>query len=181
MSALLLPNWFIPWGLVGIGAIVLLLVLIIVIIVVSSKKKAAQKDNGQVNEAKSEPVVKETAPADSAKAQEEKPVEKAEPKQAAKTESKPVEKAEDKTTTKTEEKKVANSEPKKEVSKTKTYHISKRKDDNKWQVKAAGSEKALKLFNTQAEAIEYAKKVAGNQEANIMVHKEDGSFRKLTY
>lgn len=69
----------------------------------------------------------------------------------------------------------------KQTPTTKTYHISKRKEDNRWQVKAAGGEKALKLFNTQAEAIEYAKKVAGNQEARIMIHKEDGSFRRLTY
>ncbi|MCM1438531.1 MAG: DUF2188 domain-containing protein [Roseburia sp.] len=64
---------------------------------------------------------------------------------------------------------------------TKIYHISKRKDDNKWQVKAQGADKALKLFLTQAEAIAFAKKTAGNQEAKIMIHKEDGSFRRLTY
>lgn len=61
------------------------------------------------------------------------------------------------------------------------YHISYRKEDGKWQVKAAGDAKALKLFKTQAEAIGYAKKVAGNQEGRIVIHKEDGSFRKLTY
>ena len=64
---------------------------------------------------------------------------------------------------------------------TKTYHISKRKDDNRWQVKAEGADKALKLFLTQAEAIAFAKKTAGNQDARIMIHKEDGSFRRLTY
>lgn len=64
---------------------------------------------------------------------------------------------------------------------TKTYHISKRKEDNKWQVKAQGADKALKLFLTQAEAIAFAKKTAGNQDARIMIHKEDGSFRRLTY
>lgn len=64
---------------------------------------------------------------------------------------------------------------------TKIYHISKRKEDNKWQVKAQGADKALKLFLTQAEAIAFAKKTAGNQDAKIMIHKEDGSFRRLTY
>ena len=49
------------------------------------------------------------------------------------------------------------------------------------QVKAQGADKALKLFLTQAEAIEFAKKTAGNQDAKIMIHKEDGSFRRLTY
>lgn len=61
------------------------------------------------------------------------------------------------------------------------YHISKRKEDRKWQVKAEGAAKALKLFFTQDEAISYAKSVAGNQEGRIVIHKEDGSFRKLKY
>ena len=64
---------------------------------------------------------------------------------------------------------------------SKTYHISKRKDDNRWQVKAEGADKALKLFLTQDEAIEFAKKTAGNQDARIVIHKADGSFRRLTY
>jgi FtsZ-interacting cell division protein ZipA len=63
----------------------------------------------------------------------------------------------------------------------KVYHISKRKDDGKWQVKFAGGSKAIKLFDTQAEAIEFAKKLADNQDARIVIHKEDGSFRRLTY
>ncbi len=61
------------------------------------------------------------------------------------------------------------------------YHISYRKLLRKWQVKAEGDSKALKLFWTQAEAIDYAKSVAGNREGRIVIHKEDGSFRKLTY
>lgn len=64
---------------------------------------------------------------------------------------------------------------------TKTYHISKRKEDNRWQVKAEGADKALKLFLTQDEAIAFAKKTAGNQDARIVIHKADGSFRRLTY
>lgn len=64
---------------------------------------------------------------------------------------------------------------------TKTYHISQRKDDNRWQVKAEGADKALKLFLTQAEAIEFAQKTAGNQDARIVIHKKDGTFRRLTY
>lgn len=64
---------------------------------------------------------------------------------------------------------------------TKTYHISLRKGDGKWQVKIGGGEKAIKLFDTQAQAIDYAKSLADNQDANIVIHKKDGSFRKLTY
>ncbi len=78
------------------------------------------------------------------------------------------------------EKKAADSKAT-ESKATKIYHISKRKEDNRWQVKAQGADKALKLFLTQAEAIAFAKKTAGNQDAKIMIHKEDGSFRRLTY
>ena len=43
-----------------------------------------------------------------------------------------------------------------EDNKKKIYHISKRKEDGKWQVKFANGERALKLFDTQAEAIDFA-------------------------
>ncbi len=60
------------------------------------------------------------------------------------------------------------------------YHISLHKD-GKWQVKGEKAEKALKLFNTQQEAIAYAKTVAGNQEGSIIIHKVDGKMRKQDY
>ena len=50
--------------------------------------------------------------------------------------------------------------------------------DGKWQVKGAKAERASKLFNTQKEAIDYAKNVAGNQEGNIVIHKTDGKNKK---
>ena len=64
---------------------------------------------------------------------------------------------------------------------TKVYHVSKRKSDGKWQVKMSKGARAIKLFSTQLGAIDYAKKLAVSQEARIIIHKEDGSFRKLTY
>lgn len=63
----------------------------------------------------------------------------------------------------------------------KAYHITKRKEDGRWQVKLSRGARAIKLFATQAEAIEYAKRLADNQEGRIVIHKEDGSFRNLTY
>lgn len=60
------------------------------------------------------------------------------------------------------------------------YHVAKR-PDGKWQVKFAGGEKAIKLFSTQAEAIEYAKKLAENQDGSISIHKKDGKMRKQKY
>ena len=60
------------------------------------------------------------------------------------------------------------------------YHVSTRKD-GKWQVKFAGGEKAIKLFDTQAEAIAYAKKLADNRDGSITIHKKDGKMRKQRY
>ena len=72
--------------------------------------------------------------------------------------------------------------PAKEEKKTaaRNYHVAKR-PDGKWQVKFAGGEKAIKLFSTQAEAIEYAKKLAENQDGSISIHKKDGKMRKQKY
>lgn len=50
--------------------------------------------------------------------------------------------------------------------------------DGKWQVKGVKAERALKLFNTPKEAIDYTKNMAGNQEGNIVIHKTDGKIRK---
>ena len=61
------------------------------------------------------------------------------------------------------------------------YHVSTRKEDGKWQVKFAGGEKAIKLFDTQVEAIAYAKKLAENRDGSITIHKKDGKMRKQRY
>ena len=58
------------------------------------------------------------------------------------------------------------------------YHISKRKEDSMWQVKFANGKKAIKLFNTQAEAIVFAKKLAKSQDGSIRVHSLKGRIRK---
>lgn len=115
-----------------------------------------------------------------AKKEEKKPAAKAAAKPAAKPakkeEKKPAAKAPAKVApAKKEEKPAA-----KEIS-NKTYHISKRKEDGKWQVKFASGQKAIKLFDTQAEAIDYAKKLADNQEGSISIHKVDGKIRKQNY
>ena len=57
------------------------------------------------------------------------------------------------------------------------YHISKR-EDKMWQVKFANGQKAIKLFNTQAEAIVFAKKLAKSQDGSIRVHSVKGRIRK---
>lgn len=62
-------------------------------------------------------------------------------------------------------------------SNAKTYHVAKR-TDGKWQVKLANGQVAIKLFDTQKEAIEYAEKLAKNQEGSIRVHSVKGKIRK---
>ncbi len=50
--------------------------------------------------------------------------------------------------------------------------------DGGWQVKIEGGERATKRFNTKAEAEEYAKKVAKNQNTSVTRRKKDGTFQK---
>lgn len=94
-----------------------------------------------------------------------------------KTETK---KAEKPAVKKTEAKKVETKKETKAVD-NKVYHISKRKEDGKWQVKFASGEKAIKLFDTQAEAIKYTEKMSKNQDASMQIHKVDGKIRKQDY
>ena len=61
--------------------------------------------------------------------------------------------------------------------KARNYHVAKR-TDGRWQVKFAGGGEAIKLFDTQAEAIACAKKLAQNEEGSISIHKKDGEMRK---
>lgn len=56
---------------------------------------------------------------------------------------------------------------------TRVYHVAKR-EDGMWQVRFAGGDKAIKLFKTQAEAIEYTKNMASNQEGKMLVHNSKG-------
>jgi hypothetical protein len=63
----------------------------------------------------------------------------------------------------------------------KVYHVSLRKEDGKWQVKYGGGKKAIKLFDTQAEAIKFAEQRADSQDGSISIHKKDGKIRKQDY
>ena len=68
-------------------------------------------------------------------------------------------------------------EPKKEEKKSvdfRNYHVAKR-PDGKWQVKYAGGEKAIKLFATQKEAMEFTKKMAENQGGSVLLHPSKGA------
>ncbi len=157
MNLLSIPPmvWYIGAGVIAVGVLMLIIVLIL-----KGKKKAKSEQPTQNVEA--QPV--ETLPVEV----EEVAVEQTAEEEAAEEEA--------------EERVNATKTPaERAVAESKVYHISKRKEDGKWQVKLAKGAKAIKLFNTQLEAIEFAKARAASQEGRIVIHKEDGGFRKLTY
>lgn len=168
------------WSWITAAVIIVLAVIAIVCIVLWANKSSAKSKKEQSAPAKSKqsesvetkpaakPVEKKTEPEPAETKPAAKPAEKkSEPKPAAKPAQKPV---------------VGKEEPSNTIPKAdKVYHISKRKQDGKWQVKAAGGAKAIKLFDTQKEAIAYAKTLADNQDARVVVHKMDGSFKKDSY
>lgn len=59
-----------------------------------------------------------------------------------------------------------------------TYHIGRHLISGKWQVKLANGEKAIKLFDTQKEAIDYAKGLVKTQGGSIRIHSKVGKIRK---
>ena len=77
-----------------------------------------------------------------------------------------------------EEKDSGNQEEIKELGK---YHVLYRKEDSKWYVKREGSDKTLRVLETQAEAIAWATIKALNQDTAIVIHKRDGKIRKQNY
>lgn len=62
------------------------------------------------------------------------------------------------------------------------YVLNKRAVDGKWSVKYKGGEKAIKLFDTKAEAEAYTKKMAENQGGSYIAKaskgKNKGKFQK---
>jgi len=57
----------------------------------------------------------------------------------------------------------------------KNQHIVK--NGKKWSVKGEGNKKATKKFDTQKEAIDFAKKIAKNQKSEIVIHGRNGKIR----
>lgn len=62
------------------------------------------------------------------------------------------------------------------------YHVSKRDNDGReWKVFIQGSDKVIKLFDTQKEALDYAKTLAKNKDdgSYVLLHGLDGKIRKF--
>ena len=69
------------------------------------------------------------------------------------------------------------------MASTKTiYHVSKRDNDGReWKVFIQGSDKVIKLFKTQKEALDYAQGLCKNKNdgSTVMLHGLDGKMRKF--
>ena len=50
-------------------------------------------------------------------------------------------------------------------------------NNGQWQVKRQGSEKATKNFETQKQAIDYARSIAIKQQSELVIHGRDGRIR----
>lgn len=60
------------------------------------------------------------------------------------------------------------------------YHVSKRDNyGREWKVFIQGSDKVIKLFSTQKEALDYAKHLATTKDGTVMLHGLDGKIRKF--
>ena len=51
-------------------------------------------------------------------------------------------------------------------------------NNGQWSVRRSGSERASKVFGTQDEAIEYARRLAQNQQTELYIHGRDGRIRE---
>ncbi len=181
------------WMIVALGALLLCLFIIILCVCIRKRKLKKKKKEETRELEEIPPQEEEKAEKVLILSEEEKPLEIKEEKEISEEEKemeKKVVKKEAKKETKKETVKAAPvkekkeetpkaDESKKEIA-NKNYHVSLR-EDGKWQVKFAKGERALKVFSTQAEAIEFAKEKAVNQKGSITIHKKDGKIRKQKY
>ena len=143
----------------------------------------AQEEAAPVEEKVEEAPVQEEQQEEAAPAEEQ--VEEA-PAEEKAEEKAPVEEKKEATKPAAAKKPVAKKEPakkepaKKEAAPAKkpatggAYHVSKRKEDNKWQVFIAGSDKVIKLFDTKVEAEAWVNEKAESTGRTVLVHASKG-------
>lgn len=171
-----LPEWFTSWGWIVIVVAALVIIALVIFLIVRTKKAAKAEEAPEEEQSVAEPdedYLSDGAPEGDDVMPEDEPAEE-QVEGGAQEQS-----AEEQTEDVAAQQDAGRGEKARPANKV--YHIAKRKADGKWQVKIAGGAKAIKLFNTQLEAIDFAKKLAENQEPKIVIHKEDGTFRRLTY
>lgn len=57
----------------------------------------------------------------------------------------------------------------------KNQHVVPRGDD--WAVKGAGNKRATSIHDTQKEATDAARRIAKNQQSEVVIHRPDGRIR----
>lgn len=114
----------------------------------------------------------------------------AEEKKKAEEEKKAQEKAEKVEVKEETEETVASTEDNEEINEdseeaARVYHIARRAAENErgyiWIVRFGGSDKVIKSFATQAEAIAFTKELAKKYDRRYVIHKASGGFRKMKY
>jgi len=166
------------------------LVVVIALIIILSKKPTPKKDVEVVKESPKEAQVVEPVETVEKKVevvQEPVVVKKEDPKpEVLKVDAPIVEETKVAEAGATEETKPVTEEKKKTVVKKPKYHVSQNKDENtanykKWRVRKEGSDKTIKFFDTQKEAIAFAEDLANAAGSSVVIHKVDGSIRKQDY
>ena len=182
-------------------AVVLLIIVIVAIRVSESRREkrakqeqlqsAMERSTEQENVNTDQDFAEENAPQQTqaeekteAEQEEAQPAESqstvTETKENEQPEEMPFEEAEE-TATQPEETEVQPAvAPEQKPAPRKNYHVSLR-EDGKWQVKLSRGERAIKLFETQAEAIKFAKDKAKAQKGYITIHMVDGKIRRQKY
>lgn len=57
---------------------------------------------------------------------------------------------------------------------SKQIHVVPGKDGNGWDVRSSGAERAIKHTETKSEAVDRARIVSRNQEAELVIHNRNG-------
>lgn len=60
----------------------------------------------------------------------------------------------------------------------KNVHVTKSKDGSGWSTKTEKSKRAYKVTSTQKEAIEVGKKIAKNNNSELLIHGKNGKIRE---
>jgi hypothetical protein len=181
----ILQNWIFLLILLGSFLAVFLLYLIFNIRTVERPKRQEPQPVAK------EPVVSEAAPNESGSSPIEpivvggeivaSPVEAVEP--TANPEPDVTEAAEQPHPSETEsiEPKTTAEAPQKQKKTLGRYHVLYRSSDEAWIVKREGSDRILRVLETQKDAITFANIKALSNDTQIVIHKKDGKIRKQNY
>lgn len=64
------------------------------------------------------------------------------------------------------------------MKKNDSVHVVPNRDRGGWDIKRPNAERASGHFDTQAEAIERARLISQNQQAELFIHRKDGTIRE---